>query len=308
MDYPAENWNNAAVADTLRSGIILLFLFLMLMSFYIILIKNINSKEEKNKLSVMSKKLKDSELLFRNVFEQSPIGIAVVDTKSQSTAINPSFEKILGRTKEEINSVNWTTFTHPDDVQKDLDYLEKFDTGEIEEYSIEKRYIKPDGSVVWVQLLISPLEFGDHNELGHLCMIKDISERIHIEDALRESERSKSVLLNNLPGMAYRCNYDRQWTMLFVSHGCFELTGYLPESLINNKLVSFNTLICFQYQEHLWKKWIQILEEKSNLKEEYEIITATGEIKWVYEQAQGVYDENDKSDCSGGFDHRYFRS
>ncbi|MGV8905442.1 MAG: HD domain-containing phosphohydrolase [Acetobacterium sp.] len=294
VDYPAENWNNAAVADTLRSAIILLFLFLMIMAFYIILIKNINLKEEKNKLSIMSNKLKESEMLFRNIFEQSPIGIAVVDTKTPRTTVNPSFEKILGRTKEEISSGNWTTFTHPDDVQEDLDYFEKFKTGVVGDYSIEKRYIKPDGSVVWTQLLISPLEFSDHNAYGHLCIIEDISKRIQIEGALRESERNKSVLLNNLPGMAYRCKYDQQWTMLFVSHGCFELTGYLPESLINNKKIAFNTLICPQYQEYLWKKWIRILEQKSNLKEEYEIITATGEIKWVYEQAQGVYDENDK--------------
>jgi PAS domain-containing protein len=56
-----------------------------------------------------------------------------------------------------------------------------------------------------------------------------------IEKALNESERSKSVFLSHLPGLAYRCNYDHDWTMQYVSEGCFNLTGYPPESLLYNR-------------------------------------------------------------------------
>lgn len=109
---------------------------------------------------------------------------------------------------------------------------------------------------------------------------------------LMESERSKTVLLDNLPGMAYRCNYDKDWTMQFVSKGCFDLTGYKPESLLNNKEISFNQLILPEYQEILWNEWKRVINLKDQFKYEYEIITATGLQKWVLEVAQVIYDKS----------------
>ena len=110
-------------------------------------------------------------------------------------------------------------------------------------------------------------------------------------DALRESERSKSVLLSHLPGMAYRCNYDRVWTMQYVSEGCFELTGYNAESLLYNKELSFNDVIAPEYRDFLWKEWAYLLDHRLPLKQEYEIITARGERKWVLEMGQGIFNE-----------------
>jgi len=69
VDYPADNWNHMAINDLLRSAIILFFLFLILMSFDRILIKNIDLKEEKNKLSIVTSQLQESEMLFRNISE-----------------------------------------------------------------------------------------------------------------------------------------------------------------------------------------------------------------------------------------------
>jgi PAS domain S-box-containing protein len=107
-----------------------------------------------------------------------------------------------------------------------------------------------------------------------------------------ESERSKGVLVENLPGIAYRCSFDREWTMQFISEGCYELTGYKPESLIGNKVKSYNDLIVPEYREAIWKRWIDVLKKGEKFKAEYEIITASGEVKWVFEQGQGVYDED----------------
>ncbi|NLY75421.1 MAG: EAL domain-containing protein [Firmicutes bacterium] len=116
-------------------------------------------------------------------------------------------------------------------------------------------------------------------------------ERKAIEEALRESERSKSVLLYHLPGLAYRCNYDRDWTMQYVSAGCFNLTGYPPESLLYNRNLSYNDLIAPEYREVLWNEWKRILAARQPFKYEYEILTATGERKWVLELGQGIYNE-----------------
>lgn len=62
-------------------------------------------------------------------------------------------------------------------------------------------------------------------------------------EALRKRERQLAVLMDNLPGMAYRCRFDEHWTMLFVSSGCRELTGYAPEDLVDNRVTSYACLI-----------------------------------------------------------------
>ncbi len=118
---------------------------------------------------------------------------------------------------------------------------------------------------------------------------------------LLESERRKFVLLDNLPGMAYRCHFDRNRTMQFISQGCFELTGYETEDLLHNKAFSFNHLISPEHQDYLWNQWNEALRAKAKLKEEYPIVTATGETKWVFEQGEGVFDEEGNAISLEGF-------
>ncbi|NLC76484.1 MAG: diguanylate cyclase, partial [Clostridia bacterium] len=126
----------------------------------------------------------------------------------------------------------------------------------------------------------------------YLCMVQDIQARKEGEEALQESERSRRVLLENLPGMAYRCKFDEHWTMEFVSKGCYDLTGYKSESLLYNRELSFNDLIVPEYRDVLWAEWERVIEERRLFRYEYEIITATGERKWVLETGQGVFGDD----------------
>ncbi|MDD3214591.1 MAG: EAL domain-containing protein, partial [Eubacteriales bacterium] len=140
-----------------------------------------------------------------------------------------------------------------------------------------------------VHVVLAQLKRRSDIQYDHLCLIQDITERKAFENALYESERSKSVLLANLPGMAYRCDFNRQWTMRFVSEGCHELTGYPSEDLLENHKLSFDDLIAPECREDLWAKWKQVLAQHLPFKSEYEIITAMGNRKWVLEMGQGVY-------------------
>lgn len=108
---------------------------------------------------------------------------------------------------------------------------------------------------------------------------------------LRESERSKASYLSHIVGMAYRCKNDQYWTMEYVSEGCFDLTGYQPESLIYNKKISYNDLIAKEQQEPMRQEWDRILERHLHFRGEYQITTRDGEIKWVAEYGHGVYRE-----------------
>lgn len=258
-----------------------------------------HTDNESKRLSLISEEMKEREEMFWALFEQAPIGI-LIGMSSGTFDINPMAEKILGRSKEEILSMHWTEYTHSDDVEKERVLLSQFKEHVIDGYSIDKRYIRPDGSFVWTHITFAPLKVGDKTNFNCVCLIEDIHQKVMAEMERRESERSKSVLLSNMPGMAYRCKFDRDWTMLFVSDGCLDLTGYKPESLLHNHELSFNDLISPQYHEYLWNKWQEIVQNRSKLREEYEIITANGEVKWVFEQGQAIYNDNGEVEAMEG--------
>jgi PAS domain S-box-containing protein len=252
-------------------------------------------------------KLQEQGLTYDVIFHQAPIGIAISQRSGISDNeddilidVNPMYERITGRTKEEQARVGWRNFTHPDDLERDRENLKKLREGEIQSYAMDKRYIKPDESIVWVHMVVAPLTLSTSNLFTHICLVQDITWRKEIEAKLLESERSKSVLLSHLPGLAYRCNYDSDWTMQYVSSGCYSLTGYQPESLINNRDISYNEIISPEYRNLLWNQWKQILEEKKPFQQEYEIITAKGDHKWVLELGEGIYNEKGEVEALEG--------
>ncbi len=109
--------------------------------------------------------------------------------------------------------------------------------------------------------------------------------------ALQESERSKSVLLSNLPGMAYRCKFDHNWTMEFISDGCLALTGYSSNDLVMNSLVSFNDLIVPEYREQLRDTWQKAVDDRQSVRVEFRIMTFEKREKWVLEQGIPIFDK-----------------
>ena len=284
LDFDANHFKQEILNQTFNYFYVLISLLILMIAYYILLQKNI-------KLRSLSKQLIESEGLFKGVFEQSPIGIATMSSKRQMSRVNPSFIAIVERTNQEQVGKNWRFMTHPDDLKREEVLFNAFLKKEINQYEIEKRLMGKDGQYFWVRVKISSLDLSDSEDFSYICLIEDISEHKKISEALFETERSKSVLLSHIPGLAYRCKNDEQWTMEFVSDGCLELTGYEPDELINNRVISFKEIIDTQYREVLRKQWEQVLGKHENFRAEYQIITKSNEVKWVLELAQGIYDQ-----------------
>ncbi|MDD4085455.1 MAG: EAL domain-containing protein [Acidaminococcaceae bacterium] len=126
------------------------------------------------------------------------------------------------------------------------------------------------------------LYFLTHNSLMKL---------IDYDAKRRESERSKEVFFANLPGMAYRCKYDEDFTVEFVSKGAQELTGYDPDAFNAQNPPSGINLIAEEYRKSAVRRLKKLLAEHKSFRLEYEIIMASGARKWVLNMGQGVYDE-----------------
>lgn len=252
-------------------------------------------------------KIQENSLLYNAIFHQSPIGICISYSdspfeafKQGSVRINPAYEEITGRNTKDLESLGWAGITHPEDLSGEIENYKKLLSGEAKSYSMEKRFIRPDGTIVWAHVIVAPLTVLNQYKYNHICLVSDISQRKAIEKALVESERSKSVLLTHLPGMAYRCDYDPKWTMQIVSDGCYELTGYAPESLLHNKDLSFNDLILPGYRREIWDEWKRTLGESLPFNYEYEIVTASGLTKWVLEMGEGIYNEKGEVEALEG--------
>lgn len=98
-------------------------------------------------------------------------------------------------------------------------------------------------------------------------------------------------LLSNLPVIVYKCRFDDNWTMEYMSQGCEAVTGYKHNELIMNNEQSFNNIIVEKYRDSVKSKWANAVENKELIKIEYEIIMKNGQVKWVYEQGQPIFDE-----------------
>jgi len=227
------------------------------------------------------------------------IGIAIAKNSTTyfgdndfNITMNKSFENIYARSQSEICSIGLKNLAYSNDHNIEIEHFRKLKNGEISSYSITKHIIKPDSSVAIIKMHVDKIEYNK-NDVTHMCIVQDITDSYTIEAALIESERSKSVLLSHLPGLAYRCKYDPDWTMEFVSKGCYELTGYYAESLLFNRDLAFNDLIAPEYHDLLWEEWKTTLKSHSPFRYQYQIITAKGVRKWVYELGEGIFDEND---------------
>jgi len=161
--------------------------------------------------------------------------------------------------------------------------------------------ISSEGTEYHIADSAAPIKNVDGQITGVVLVFSDVTEKYKAEAKLRESERSKSVLLSNLPGIAYRCKYDSQWTMEFVSEGFFTLTGYKPEDIIQNRVISFNDLILDEYHDYLRKVWEKAVKDHKNVSIEYRILTASNEVKWVLEQGIPIYDNQGNVEALEGF-------
>ncbi len=130
---------------------------------------------------------------------------------------------------------------------------------------------------------------------------KMVEIRKIVENNLRDSQRFMQTLLSNLPGMSYRCLNDKNWTMEFLSDGCFELTGYYPGDLVLNSKLSYGRLIHDDDKEMVWNGVQAACVEKKPFKLVYRIITADGSQKWVWEQGRGIFSDSGQLIAIEGF-------
>jgi PAS domain S-box-containing protein len=181
---------------------------------------------------VAEQALRQSEGKLRALFEQAPLGIAVVDSVTgQFRSINPQYCKIVGYSEAEMLASTFQQITHPDDLPRDLANMRRLQAREVDAFQMEKRYRRKDGFLVWVSLTCVPLWNAAAGGPQHIAMVEDITARKLAENRLAESERKYRELVEHANSIILRWNAEGRITLLnefgqrFFGYSAEEILG-----------------------------------------------------------------------------------
>lgn len=149
---------------------------------------SVNVLSDVTRLKSAERELSASEQRFRMLFHQLPIGSAVLSLGQHFLNVNPELCRFLGRNREELLRLGLDDVIHPDDRRDSQTYLERLLAGEIEHFSQDKRFLRPDGQMAWGRLWVRLVRDHQGQPLHLLPVIEDIDRLIRIEQARRELE------------------------------------------------------------------------------------------------------------------------
>ena len=179
----------------------------------------------------------EREQRFRATFEQAAVGIAHVSPEGMFLRINKKFCDIVGYSEDEMLALTFQDITHPDDLDADLEHVRQVLKGETESYSIDKRYYRKDGSIVWVNLTVSLLSDKGGSPNYFVSVVKDISERKQTEDALHQSRDFLEHLTAAVPDAIFSIKMPER--TINWANDSFNVMGYEPDEYIGQTTKKF---------------------------------------------------------------------
>ena len=248
-------------------------------------LKKLLSKANNQQASRPDKKLlhKSSEVvqyLDQVIFQLDVIGHWVFLNDAWTTHTGFSVDESLGK--------SFLEYVHPND--RDLcnqNLISLINDGK-NSIHIRARFITREERYFWAYIHANKTRDDPTAIVGSFS---DISDEVHETGLSHATHRSLSSLVNNVSGLIYRGRNDHDWTMEYVSEGSYELTGYKPEELIN-KSVTFASLIHPDDRENVWNEVQLALNDRTPFELIYRLKTISGEEKWVWERAQGIFSSN----------------
>lgn len=230
--------------------------------------------------------LAESAQRFRATFNQAAVGIGHVAPDGRWLRINRKYCDIVGYTEEEMKALTVGEITHPDDRAISMRNFQLLLEGKIGNYSLEKRYIRKDGSTVWVHLTASTVfDAGGHPRFA-VGVVEDITTRKRAEEALRFSEERYRALYRDNPTMIV--TLDADFTMFSVNPACASQLGYAAD-----ELEGMSVLKLFHEDDRpdVTEQLQNCLRNPNQVyRWQFRKRRKDGEPLWVEEVAQAVYD------------------
>jgi PAS domain S-box-containing protein len=240
--------------------------------------------------------LKEQLYLNQQILETTLDGYILADSDGKIIDVNPAYCDMIGYTWEELLDMNIRELEvkiPPDEVDRRIKQMIRMGGDRFETQHKHK-----DGSILELDTSTSIMYIDETPMVA--AFMRGITERKKAEELIKENERRLATLMSNLPGMAYKCKNDPNWTMEFISDGGYSLTGYHAKELVGSTQVSYADIIHPEDRQMVWENVQDALEKKQPFQLTYRITTASGNEKWVWEQGQAIYgEENDVISLEG---------
>ncbi len=177
-----------------------------------------------------TKELQESEERMRLFFERQLVGMAITSPDKGWLQVNDKLLQMLGYSHTELTSRNWEELTHPEDIAADLAQFDRLLSGAIDEYSLEKRFIRKDGSAILTNLSVGCVRRADGTVNFIAAIIEDITERKQAVEELARQKKLFETMFNTIPDGVVITNTNRE--ILLANKGMEYTFGYHPNDLL----------------------------------------------------------------------------
>lgn len=179
--------------------------------------------------------LRQSEALFRATFEQAAVGIAHVAPDGRWLHVNQHLCHILGYTVEEMLQSSFQAITHPDDLLSDLQGVDQVLAGEIQTYTLHKRYRHKQGHTIWANLTVSLVRTESGTPAYFVSVVEDITQLKQAEQAVQQSEERYRRVVEDQTDLI--CRFDLDFRLTFVNHPYSKAFGQSPGALLGENML-----------------------------------------------------------------------
>jgi len=224
-------------------------------------------------LKTANRALHESEEQFQSTFEQAAVGIAHVAPDGRYLRLNQKFCDIVGYSPEEMQARTFQDITHPDDLDIDLENVQRLLDGEDEIYSLEKRYLSKNREIVWVNLTVSLVRSSTGKPRYFISVIEDITERRQAQEAVRISEEKFNKVFHSSPA-ALTVTHLETGVFFDVNQSFERDFGYSREEIIGKSSLEINIWKNPADRERLMPIFLQ---QRSLHVDELELLRKSGE-------------------------------
>jgi PAS domain S-box-containing protein len=232
-----------------------------------------------------------AEQLFRYLFEQASLGIAVEDINGTLLLANPALCSMLGYRENELCGMSCSQFASPEDSQNDWALFQQLRAGVIDRYSLEKRYMKKDGTKLWGCLNVSLLKNGDGTPPLVFAFLENITERKQAEEVVRESEQRFRLAAQ--AGKMYAYEWDVSTDKVVRSEEYVNVLGFGDSTrhLTRQQLL---TTIHPEDRALFDGSVDQLTQQNPTTQISYRALRPDGSVVWLEKSAIAFFDEQGK--------------